>query len=107
MVNNITISVHQPALSMRTSDSAYAVLLDALCVGSQCYKPKRPQKGVCNLCLLLDGLSIPETTRQIVLECPFSALAQGTALRATLHVITLDNNTRESDFALTWAHLVN
>ncbi len=107
MDNNITMSVHHPALSRRTSDSAYAVLLDALPVGNRCYKPEGPRKGACDLCLLLDGRSIPETTRHIALKCPFSAFAQESVLRATLKVITLDDNTRESDLALTCADLVH
>ena len=76
MASNIKISVYQPALSRRTSDSAYAVLLDAIPVGSRCYKPEGPRKGACDLCLLLDGRFIPNTTRHIALECPFSAFAQ-------------------------------
>ncbi len=76
MASNLTMSIHHPALSRRTSDSAYyTVLLDILPVGSRCYKPKGPRKGACDL---------PETTRNIALECPFSALAQETVLRATL-----------------------
>jgi hypothetical protein len=49
----------------------------------------------------------PKTTRHIALECPFSALAQETVLRAILPVITLGYNTRENDLALTWADLVH
>jgi hypothetical protein len=104
---NITMPVHRPALSRRTSNSAYAVLLDSLSVGSRCYTPEGSRKGACDLCLLLDSRSISETTRHIALECPFSALAQETVLRATLQVITIDDNTRKSDLALTWADLVH
>ncbi len=107
MASSITMSVHHPAVSRRTSESAYAVLLDVLAVGSRCYKPEGPRNGACDLCLLLDGRSIPETTRHIALECPFPAMAQETVLRATLQVITLDDNTRESNLALTWVDLLH
>ncbi len=40
MASNIKMSVHHPALSRRTSDSAYAVLVNALPVGSRCYQPE-------------------------------------------------------------------
>ena len=109
MANNITMSVHHPALSRRTSESAYSVLVDALPAGSWCYTTEGPRKGmrVCDLCLLLDGHSTPETTRDIALKRPFFVLTDETVLRATLQVITLDDNTRESDLALTWADLVH
>ncbi len=107
IASSITVSVHHPALSRRTSDSAYAVLLDALHVGSRCYKPEGLRKGACDLCLLLDDCFIPETMRHIAIECPFSALAKKNVLWATLQIMTFDNNMRENDLALTWADLVH
>ena len=68
---------------------------------------KTPKKSGRPLPPARPGRSIPETTLHIALECPFSALAQETVLRATLQVITLVNNTRESDLALTWADLLH
>ena len=77
-------------------------------VGSRCYQPEGPRTGVCDLYLLLDGGSIPDTNHAPhSTRVPILGIAQETVLRATLHVITLDDNTHESDLALTRADLVH
>ena len=47
------------------------VRTDALHVGARCVK-KGCTKGICDLCYILLGTRTPETTRHIVLECPFT-----------------------------------
>ena len=45
---------------------------DSLHVGDRCIKTG-PTKGICDLCFTLLGRSVPETTKHIVIGCPFSS----------------------------------
>jgi hypothetical protein len=62
------MDVHLPATLQETQ---LLVRNDALHVGARCVK-RGPTKGICDLCHILRGESVPETTRHIVLDCPFS-----------------------------------
>ena len=52
-------------------------------------------KGICDLCYLLRGETVIETTRHLALECPYTGLVHEAALRTVLEVTTLDEAVRE------------
>ena len=58
---------------------------DAFHVGNRCVKTGC-NKGMCDLCYLLLGRSIPETTRHICIDCPFTRPVVSTVWRHCMKV---------------------
>ena len=99
-------SIHDCNLPRPTSDTAYSILADALPLGPhRCRKQRR--RGICDLCYLLRGETVIETTRHLALECPYTGLVHEAALRTVLEVTTLDEAVREETRRSQWQQLAH
>ena len=99
-------SIHDCSLTRPTSDTAYSILADALPLGPhRCRKQRR--RGICDLCYLLRGETVIETTRHLALECPYTGLVHEAVLRTVLEVTTLDDAVREETRRSRWQRLAH
>ena len=73
--------------------------------GSWCRKQRR--RGICDLCYLLRGETVIETTRHLALECPYTGLVHEAVLRTVLEVTTLDDAVREETRRSRWQQLAH
>ena len=58
-------------LPPKLCETQFNVRCDDFHIGDRCVK-RGPRKGVCDLCLILLNQRNPETTRHILIDCPFS-----------------------------------
>ena len=71
-------------------DVVYAVIADGIFTGVG-RAAKSPLKGMCPFCLKLDGLEVPESTRHLAWDCPYSRIVWDGVLRAS-HLHTGSDN---------------
>ena len=67
----LTQAPMKACLPPHLQETQLLVRSDGLHVGDRCVK-KGCRKGICDLCYILLGTRVPETTRHIVLDCPFT-----------------------------------
>ena len=106
MMYRIFSNLQHDDVPRSTADEVYSALADALPVGSRCQK-QGAGKGLCDLCRVLGGERATETTRHVVLECPFSALVHDAILRAAFGVSVQDEGVRVQQQGMTWRALLH